>query len=115
MLSCEQALNRQSRSVNAAPDNEGPVRSVPKPPEPHREHQVDVGPDFSQAIAAERDVKVIAQPGAQADVPPAPEILKAFCQIRLSKIDHEVETEKLRATAGNAAVTAKVSVYLPRE
>jgi len=48
-------------------------------------------------------------------VPPAPEILQAFCEIRLAEVDHEVETKKLRTAASNTAVAAKVAVNLPSE
>ena len=71
--------------------------------------------DFTLAIAAERDIEVIAQPCAEADVPATPEFLKCLGKIRLAEIDHEMKSENLSRAPGNIAVAAEVSVNLPGE
>ena len=101
--------------MDAAPNDEGPVCTVPETAEQHGEHEVDVGADFAEAIASKRNIEIIAEPGAEADVPATPEILKAFGEIGLAEIHHEVKAKKLRAAAGDTAVAAEVSVNLPSE
>src|SRR5882762_3219696 len=60
----EQTLDGKPNAMDATPDDEGPVRSMPQTSKQHGEHQVDVGADISETIAAERDVEIVAQPGA---------------------------------------------------
>src|SRR3954468_19151472 len=48
-------------------------------------------------------------------MPAAPEILNALREIRLPEVDHEVKSHELRTATGDAAVAAKVSIYLPRK
>ena len=63
-LPAEQPLDSKPDAMDAAPDDESPVRSVPQSPQQHGEHQVDVGSDISETIAAERDVEIVAEPSA---------------------------------------------------
>src|SRR4051794_37364266 len=70
----DRAMNAQQRAVISAPDDKGPRRPMPQAAEQHRHHQVEIGAACSATVAAERDVEVIAQPGAEADVPAAPEV-----------------------------------------
>src|SRR5262245_42022497 len=101
--------------MNATPDDKGPIGTVPQSAEQHRRHQVDIRSRTTLAVASERYVEVVTQPGAQADVPATPEVLKTLCQVRLPEIHHEVKAQQLRAAARNAAVTAEVPVDLPCE
>src|SRR4051812_44475608 len=101
--------------MNRAPDDEGPVRAVPEAANHHRQQEVAVCLALTVPVAAKRDVEIVAQPGAQADVPAAPEVLQARRQVRLAEIDHEVEAEELGAAAGDVAVAAEVAVDLPGE
>ena len=63
-----------SSAVQPAPDHEVPARAVPQPAEQHGDHQVAVACALAAAVAAERDVQVVAQPGRQRDVPAPPEL-----------------------------------------
>ncbi len=62
--------------MNPAPDYEGPVGSMPQAAEQHGQHQIPIGIPPAVPVSAERYIKVVPQPGAQADMPTAPEILK---------------------------------------
>src|SRR5207245_238098 len=42
-----------------------------------------------------------------------PEVLQTLCQVRLAKVDHEMETHELRAAAGDTAVAAEITINLP--
>ena len=71
----ELAMDHEQDAVQASPDDEVPGGSVPEAAEEHRDQRgctrVRLGP---AAIAAERDVEVVAQPGGQRDVPAPPEV-----------------------------------------
>ena len=88
---------------------------MPQAAQEHREQQISVGLTFSVAITSQRDVEVVTQPGAQADVPAAPEVLQAGREVRLAEIDHEVEAHELRAAPRDVAVAAEIAVDLPGE
>ena len=48
-------------------------------------------------------------------MPTSPEVLKAGCEVRLTEVDHKVESKQLGAAAGDVAVAAEVSVDLEGE
>src|SRR5690606_22181186 len=66
----QHAVACEQDTVVDAPQHEGPGRAVPQAAEHHREHQIRVGPTRTEAIASQRDVQVVAQPGRERDVPP---------------------------------------------
>ena len=55
------------------------------------ELDIDAG---KPAVATQRNVDIIAKPGRQANVPPAPKIAKRGGEIRRSEIGHEVEAQQ---------------------
>src|SRR5438552_4902272 len=109
------SLRCEPPAVKSAPNNECPIRAMPKASEQHREQEIAVCLSFPMPTATQWDIQVVAQPGTQADVPPAPEILDGFGKIRLPEIDHKMETKQLRASACNAAVPAEITINLPRK
>ncbi len=48
-------------------------------------------------------------------MPAPPEILQATGKVGLTEVEHEVETEQLRASPGDVAVAAEIAVDLPAE
>ena len=79
------------RSVARAPPWRPPqiinVQFAPchSPPEKHSQHEVAVSLPFAVTIPSQRNVEIIAQPGTQADVPAAPEILHIFGEVGLAE------------------------------
>src|SRR5665213_2766115 len=99
--------------MNSSPGYKGPVGSMPQTSQQHSGHQVQVCFRFSLPVSTKGDIKVIAQPGAETDVPAPPEVLKADRQIWLAEVHHKVESHELRAATCNVAVPAEIGVYLP--
>src|SRR5262245_25113238 len=58
-----------AQGVQSAPDHEGPRCPVPDARDDHRDEHIEIGAQLAAAIAAEREVKVILEPGGQANVP----------------------------------------------
>ncbi len=57
-----------------APDNERPGGAVPDAGDHHGEKHIAVGGKRAVAVAAQREINVVLEPGGQADVPARPEV-----------------------------------------
>src|SRR5437879_7790291 len=98
-----------------AENNESPIRAMREAGKNHAGEQIQRCSRLPARTASQRDVEIVAQPGAQADVPAPPELLQTLRQIWLTEVDHEMETHQLSAAARDVAVTAEISVDLPCE
>ena len=47
---------------------------MPESAQKHGHHQVDVGANLPLSVSAEWDVEVLAKPGGEGNVPPAPKL-----------------------------------------
>src|SRR5260370_8334304 len=99
--------------MDRAKDDKGPICAVPETGENHGDEEITRGSPLAMRASAEGNVQVIAKPGAQADVPAAPEILKTIGEEGLAEIDHEVEAEQLSAAARDIALTPEISRHFP--
>src|SRR5438046_3586181 len=90
------ALNDQIRTVQQSPDNERPGRAVPETTEKHDDDEIQRHPKRGDLVAAERNVKVIAQESGKRDVPAPPEIGEADRGVGKTKIVLEMKTESER-------------------
>src|SRR5262249_23112037 len=106
------AFDGESHPVKRAPDDVRPIGPMPEPAEQHGDDEIAIA---VLSIPAERDIEIVAQPRAQADVPPMPEIAQTRGEIRLSEIHGEVKAEHLGAAARDVAVAREIPVDLPRE
>jgi len=84
---------QQQQPVNAAPDDEGPGRAVPQAAEQHGEEEIHVCAGVAQAVAAERDVQVVAQPGGERDVPAPPELARVAREVGLLEVEGQLVAE----------------------
>src|ERR1700688_1969652 len=101
--------------MKRAPNNKGPVCTMPQAAKDHRDQEISINLRRTHSTAAERDVEIVAQPTAKADMPAPPEILQACCKVWLPEIYHEMEAQQLRAATSYVAVSAEISVNLPRK
>src|SRR5215469_12713786 len=99
----------------AAPDHEIPARAVPQAAEQHRDHQVAVRLQLAMAIPAQRNVKIIAEPTRERNVPPAPEVGDAGSEIGTAEVYREMEAEQQRHADGHVGIAGKVEEDLERE
>src|SRR5437867_740217 len=111
-VAIEEAVADEKRAVERSPKHEVPGRAVPKAAEHHRQEQVAIGLDAPPAVAAERDVEVIAEPGRQRDVPAKPEVAGVQREVRQLEIYHELESHELRNAARDVGVAREVAVDL---
>src|ERR1051326_3645140 len=65
--------------------------------------------------AAKRQIKIVADPGGQRDVPALPEIFWRDCEVRPEKIGGEAYSEKLGRSDRNQAIAAEIKIDLQTE
>ena len=88
---------------------------MPKSRQNHRDQEVPECFPFPAGAATQGDVQVVAQPGAQTNVPATPKILQPGSQKRLPEINHEMETHQLSTATRDIAIAAEVTIHLPRK
>ena len=94
--------------------DERPGGAVPEPAEQHRQQQVAVREQRALAVAAERDVEVVAQPARQRHVPAPPEVLQRDGGVRRVEVLRELEAEQQRDADRDVRVAAEVGEDLDR-
>ena len=87
---------------------------MPQTSDRHGQQQVAVSCERAAAIAAHRDVKVVANPARQGQVPAPPKILDAVRQIGMVEVLWKMETEHLANANGHCAVAGEVEEQLQR-
>ena len=102
-------------AVVQAPRDEVQRRAVPEPAEAHRHEQVRVAAALALPVAAERDVEVVAQPGRERHVPPAPELRRARRAVRPVEVPRQLDPEHPREPERHVGVRAEVEVDLEAE
>ena len=107
-------VQRQSRAVQSAPKDETHRRAVPQSAQQHRQEQVAVGPDAALAVAAQRDVEVVAQPRRERDVPPPPELGDRRRLVGCVEVFREAEAQQQGDADGHVRIAREVAVDLQR-
>src|SRR5690606_6911763 len=105
-------FNCQRQAMPGAPQQEGPVSTVPKPAKQHGQQQIAIGLNRAVAVTAQGDVQVIAQPGGKADVPPTPELGDALADIGLVEVLVKTEPHHQPQANGHVRIPGKVEVQL---
>ncbi len=110
---CRAAFKGQEETVKGAPEDECPVGPMPQPAQQHDERQVHIGAPRTLPVSTQRNVKIIAQKGAEGDVPAPPEIRDALRAIGgievLDKLepDHPAQSHRHIRVAGEIEVNLK--------
>src|SRR3546814_20116113 len=85
-------------------------RAVPQAAEEHREEEVAIGAAHAVAVAAQRDVEVVAQPPRERHVPAAPEVLERQRPGGGVGVLGEPDAEQQRAAAGAVGAAGEIRV-----
>ena len=91
-----ETLHHKAKSVDSAPNDEGPSGAVPEPTKQHGGHQVPGRAGPAAPVPTKADIQVVAQPRTQADMPPPPEVLQRQSPVWLVEVGWEPETEEQR-------------------
>ena len=99
-------------AVQRTPHNEGDAGAVPDAAHDENNHDVQIFARLPPAVAAERDVDVIAEPVGERLMPAAPEIGDARGKIRAVKILAHLVAQHLRGADRYFGVAREVAVNL---
>src|SRR5213078_2856771 len=83
--------------------------------ERHDHEEIADCQERAAAVAAERDVEIVAQPRREGDMPAPPELTKAGGDVRHAEVLRDLEAEQARAADGDVRVTGEVEVDLEGE
>ncbi len=92
-LALPPVIDAQKNAVQPAPDQERPVRAVPETAQQHRDQKVHIAARAALAVAAQRNIQVIAQESRQRHVPAPPEIDDVFRFVGREEIDRQAQVE----------------------
>ncbi len=109
-----EALEDEERTVDESPDDEVPARAVPKAAEEKDDQQVRVGARRPDAISAERDVQIVAEPSRERDMPPPPELGERTRRIGTIEILGQPESEEPAQADRHVRIAREVEVDLKR-
>src|SRR3954463_5509617 len=107
-------MDDQGDPVEPAPDHKRPGAPMPQASEEHRDHDVAINKPGPSPVSTERDVKIIAQPARETDVPPMPEVRNVRGKIGKPEIDRELVTEKPGRGDGHVGVAGEIAIDLDR-
>ena len=107
-------VHRQRRAVQPAPGDEGPVGAVPQPAQQHGDDDVRRLAQRAAAVAAERDVEVVAQEARQRHVPAPPEIADRHRAVRRVEVERQAQPEHQRQADRHVGVAGEIEVDLQR-
>ena len=96
-----QEKREKTAGVEGPPREEGPIRAVPKARDEEDDEGVANALEGGATAAAKGDVEVVAEPGGQRDVPPAPELRDVAREVRVAEVGHQADAEELGATDGD--------------
>ena len=80
--------------MQQAPNDKRPGRAVPETSKKHHDHEIQRHPKRRDLIAAERNVKVIAQERGQRNVPAPPEIGETDRSVGKTEIVFQMKAER---------------------
>src|SRR5437870_4356533 len=98
--------------MRAAPEHEVVAGPVPESAEQHRQEKVSVLFDPAFAIAAERYVKVVAQPAGERDMPAPPELRDVRRAVGVVEVFRQFEAEETRDTDRHRGVADEIEIAL---
>ena len=95
-----------------APQDECPIRAVPEPAEQEHHDEIAVGLCVASAVAAERNVKIVAQPRRQGHVPATPELGNRQRRIGHAEIARECESEHDSEPDRHVGIAGEIKIDL---
>src|SRR5205809_1271185 len=102
-------------AMKQSPNDKGPGGAVTETAQEHNDDEIDRGSRPSHPVAAERNVKVIAQKRGKRNVPASPEIGKADRGVGKTEIIFQMETEAQRRADRAGGIAGEIEKYLTSE
>ena len=81
---------------------------------PHNQH-IENPAEFAHPVAAQGDIHIVTEPGAQAHMPAAPEFCDRLGQVGVIEVFDKVETEHLAQADGHIGIAGEVKINMQGE
>ena len=107
-------LKNEKNGIIQAPYQEVETCAMPQPCCSKDNQEIDVGAHRAFSVAAQRNIQVIPEPGAQGNMPSPPEFANRFGNIRKLEVFQKVKSEQFAQTDRHVRVTAEIIVNLQR-
>src|SRR5580704_17205253 len=104
------AFQHQENSVAKSPYHKGPARAVPQAAEQEHRDEVEVVARGRNAVAAERNIDVVAEPGGERDVPAPPEIADGLGSVGKLEIFDKLEAEHFSHADGHVRIAGEIEI-----
>ena len=105
-------VDHEVEPVEAAPGDEVPARAVPQPAEEHRHREVQLPSEGTATVAAQRNVKIVAQKAREAHVPSSPELDDVAGLVGGVEVEGQDDAEELGEAGGHVRVAGEIEVDL---
>ena len=103
--------NLKNKDKNS-PEDEIPCRTMPKTCEKPYDQEIENSAGCPFSVAAKRDVHIFTKPGAERNMPSAPEISDTPCHIRMLKVRRHIKAEHFPEPDRHQGISAEVEVEL---
>ena len=110
----EQPLQTQETEVKQSPCHKVQAGAMPEAGEGPDDQKIQIHPARSLAVAAERNIDILPEPGGKGDMPPLPEFTDGTRGVGIIEIFLEGEAEHAAETDGHIGVAGKIKVDLER-
>ena len=88
---------------------------MPQTTQQEHHHRVADGFAFAAPTASQGDIDIIAEPGHEGDMPPAPELSYTTGEVRETEVITETDTEQLCGSDSDIGITGEVAIDLEGE
>ena len=96
-------------SMNQSPHNKIPGRAMPESTQQENDQHILASLRKSSAVSSKWNIYIIRKPTRQADVPSFPEILYAYCTVRMPEIFHKPYPHHTCRTSCNICISGKIT------
>ena len=100
--------------MQRTPDHKRPGRTMPEAAKQHGDRQIDVAQRRAVAVAAERDVEIVAQELRQRHVPAPPEIDDRDRLVGRVEIQRQENAEHQRDADRHVGIAGEIEIELER-
>src|SRR5699024_7369538 len=91
-LEQKELFDHKEHRIVKAPEQESPVCAVPDARCSPDDCDIEKLPCFAAAVPAKRDIHIVAEPGTERHMPPAPELRYALGDIRVVEVLFELKS-----------------------
>ncbi len=105
-------LGNGADTVAEAPDDEVIAGTVPEAGEQEDGHKINIGSHLSLPAAAQGEINILSEPGAQRQVPSNPELLERTGYEGITEVLMEIEAEHFAQADGHVRISGEIIVKL---